>query len=201
MNKKILIIIVIIATAISVYFILKPLNNENDKSGTVQVNKQSLEKKVADTKKDTKQDTKKEDVKAQEEPVKKAEKEDKDDKAVKEEVTPEKNYTDNTKANKEEKDNEDDALTAAMIFKVDKSTIESKMSLTSKAKLLFYAKRLSNFDFARIKQILASDDEVNGAKEIFRILKSRLNSNEYNEVKGILNPYINTDKIEQYIDT
>ncbi|WP_238885830.1 hypothetical protein [Clostridium sp. YIM B02551] len=198
MNKKILTIIVIIATAISVYFILKPLNNEKDKSGTVQVNRQPLEKKVADSKKDTKQETKKEDVKAQEEPVKKAEKEDKD---VKEEVIPEKNYTDNTDANKEEKDNEDDALTAAMIFKVDKSTIESKMSLTSKAKLLFYAKRLSNFDFARIKQILASDDEVNGAKEIFRILKSRLNSNEYNEVKGILNPYINTDKIEQYIDT
>ncbi|MDD7792711.1 hypothetical protein [Clostridium sp. 'White wine YQ'] len=198
MNKKILTIIVIIATAVSVYFILKPLNNENEKGSSVQVNKQTSEKKVANSEKSTKQETKKEDVKTQEEPAKKAEKEDKDDKDDKGEVIPEKSYTDNSK---KVKDNEDDALTAAMIFKVDKSTIESKMSLTSKAKLLFYAKRLSSFDFARIKQILASDDEVNGAKEIFRILKSRLNSNEYNEVKGILNPYINTDKIEQYIDT
>jgi hypothetical protein len=200
MNKKILTIIVIIATSISVYFILKPLNNEKDNGANIQVNSHALDKKVADSKKDTKQEDDKKVVKTQEEPAKKAEKEDK------EESIPEISSTDNgdisnSSDNKDEKNNEEDALTAAMIFKVDKSTIESKMSLTSKAKLLFYAKRLSNFDFARIKQILASNDEVNGAKEIFRILKSRLNSNEYNEVKNILNPYINTDKIEQYIDT
>lgn len=201
MNKKILTILVILATIISVVFILYPSNPKKTMEQSVQVKNNTSKKQVADKANNENNTSVKND---------KLEKENKaDDKGKGENSDPlikvegneyEDSYIDNSKNkyNKPDK-KEEEALTASMIFKVDKNTIEKKISVSNKAKLLYYASKLSNFDYAQIKDILDNGDEVDGAKDIVKILKNRLKASDYEEVKKILSPYIDIEKIENHI--
>ncbi|ERK32165.1 hypothetical protein [Clostridium intestinale] len=201
MNKKILTILVILATIISVVFILYPSNPKKTTERSVQVKNNTSEKQVADKANNENNTSVKND---------KLEKENKaDDKGKAENSDPlikvegneyEDSYIDNSKNNYNKPDKkEEEALTASMIFKVDKNTIEKKISVSNKAKLLYYASKLSNFDYAQIKDILDNGDEVDGAKDIVKILKNRLKASDYEEVKKILSPYIDIEKIEDHI--
>lgn len=201
MNKKILTILVILATIISVAFILYPSNPKKTTEQSVQVKNNTSEKQVADKANNENNTSVKND---------KLEKENKaDDKGKAENSDPlikvegneyEDSYIDNSKNNYNKPDKkEEEALTASMIFKVDKNTIEKKISVSNKAKLLYYASKLSNFDYAQIKDILDNGDEVDGAKDIVKILKNRLKASDYEEVKKILSPYIDIEKIEDHI--
>lgn len=201
MNKKILMILVILATIISVVFILYPSNPKKTTEQSVQVKNNTSEKQVADKANNENNTSVKND---------KLEKENKaDDKGKAENSDPlikvegneyEDSYIDNSKNNYNKPDKkEEEALTASMIFKVDKNTIEKKISVSNKAKLLYYASKLSNFDYAQIKDILDNGDEVDGAKDIVKILKNRLKASDYEEVKKILSPYIDIEKIEDHI--
>ncbi|WP_238906098.1 hypothetical protein [Clostridium sp. YIM B02506] len=201
MNKKILTILVILATIISVVFILYPSNPKKSTEQSVQVKNNTSKKQVADKANNENSTSVKND---------KLEKENKaDDKGKAENSDPlikvegneyEDSYIDNSKNNYNKPDKkEEEALTASMIFKVDKNTIEKKISVSNKAKLLYYASKLSNFDYAQIKDILDNGDEVDGAKDIVKILKNRLKASDYEEVKKILSPYIDIEKIENHI--
>jgi len=201
MNKKILTILVILATIISVVFILYPSNPKKTTEQSVQVKNNTSKKQVADKANNENNTSVKND---------KLEKENKaDDKGKAENSDPlikvesneyEDSYIDNSKNNYNKSDKkEEEALTASMIFKVDKNTIEKKISVSNKAKLLYYASKLSNFDYAQIKDILDNGDEVDGAKDIVKILKNRLKASDYEEVKKILSPYIDIEKIENHI--
>ncbi|WP_315112356.1 hypothetical protein [Clostridium intestinale] len=201
MNKKILTILVILATIISVVFILYPSNPKKTTEQSVQVKNNTSKKQVADKANNENNTSVKND---------KLEKENKaDDKGKAENSDPlikvegneyEDSYIDNSENNYNKPDKkEEEALTASMIFKVDKNTIEKKISVSNKAKLLYYASKLSNFDYAQIKDILDNGDEVDGAKDIVKILKNRLKASDYEEVKKILSPYIDIEKIENHI--
>ena len=83
------------------------------------------------------------------------------------------------------------------VFKVDKNTIVSRVSFEDKAKLLIYSRKLSTTDEAQIKELMKSSDELNSSIKIFKILKLRLGTEDYNSVKSILSPYIDINLIEK----
>jgi hypothetical protein len=91
---------------------------------------------------------------------------------------------------------EDETVQTMSIFKVDKSTIISKLSVTDKAKLLYISRKLSSADYSNIQDDLKSSNELEAAEDIFKILKNRLSSQDYNKVKNILAPYINVEYID-----
>ena len=87
----------------------------------------------------------------------------------------------------------------APVFKMNKGQISSKISLTDKAKLLAIARKLSMIDYGNIVEISKSSDEMKSATEIFMILKQRLSEEDYNRIKGILEPYMYVENIEENI--
>ena len=202
MSKKILTILVILATIISVVFILYPSNTKKSTEQSVQVkNTNTSKKQVADKSNNENSTSVTNDRLEKKNKSDDEEKVENSDPLIKVEGNENENsYIDNSKNKYYEPDkDEEESLTASMIFKVDKNTIEKKISVSNKAKLLYYASKLSNFDYAQIKDILDNGDEVDGAKDIVKILKNRLKASDYEEVKKILSPYIDIEKIEDHI--
>lgn len=103
------------------------------------------------------------------------------------------------KVEKEEDHNQDKNYETAEVFKVNKDEIKDKITLDEKSKLLFIAGKLSMLDYAKIVEIMKSSDEMSSASEIFQILKTRLNDEDYVKVKKILQPYMFVDNIENNI--
>ncbi|WP_286909127.1 hypothetical protein [Clostridium sp. UBA1652] len=202
MSKKILTILVILATIISVVFILYPSNPKKSTEQSVQVkNTNTSKKQVADKSNNENSTSVTNDRLEKKNKADDEEKVENNDPLIKVEGNENENsYIDNSQNKYYEPDkDEEESLTASMIFKVDKNTIEKKISVSNKAKLLYYASKLSNFDYAQIKDILDNGDEVDGAKDIVKILKNRLKASDYEEVKKILSPYIDIEKIENHI--
>jgi len=201
MNKKILTILVILATIISVVFILYPSNPKKTTEQSVQVKNNTSKKQVADKANNENNTSVTNDRLEKKNKADDEEKVENNDPLIKVEGNENENsYIDNSQNKYYEPDkDEEESLTASMIFKVDKNTIEKKISVSNKAKLLYYASKLSNFDYAQIKDILDNGDEVDGAKDIVKILKNRLKASDYEEVKKILSPYIDIEKIENHI--
>lgn len=85
------------------------------------------------------------------------------------------------------------------VFKVNKYSIPSKIKISDKGKLLSIAKSLSFSDYRLLLEHIKRNDELDAAVDIFRILKDRLNEDEYNFIKDIMNPYINIELIESNI--
>lgn len=198
MSKKFLTILVILATIISVVFILYPSNPKKSTEQSVQVkNTNTSKKQVADKSNNENSTSVTNDRLEKKNKADDEEKVENNDPLIKVEGNENENsYIDNSQNKYYEPDkDEEESLTASMIFKVDKNTIEKKISVSNKAKLLYYASKLSNFDYAQIKDILDNGDEVDGAKDIVKILKNRLKASDYEEVKKILSPYIDIEKI------
>lgn len=88
----------------------------------------------------------------------------------------------------------------ASVFKVNKNTIPSKISNQDKLKMLRMANSLSIKDYRAVAENIKRNDELPAATDIFKILKDKLSSENYSELKKILNPYINFDLIEKNIN-
>lgn len=195
MKKRVLTIILVVATGISVFALLYPERQRVPK-GSVQVNNE--------IKIDNEYIVDKEEIVEQE-----VIEEMHEEKEIKKDVTirNDSKSTEVVKKKEEKKEEkkvvdeleEEESLTAAMVFKVDTNKIESKLSIANKAKLVYYTSKLSNFDYSRITEILKSKITVESAKDITKILMSRLDKDDYKKVKEILEPYINMEKIEEHI--
>ncbi len=95
----------------------------------------------------------------------------------------------------EEKSNEREET--APVFKVQKEKIKDKISFEDKTKLLAVARKLSMMDYGKIIEIMNTSDEMDGASQIFQILKTRLKEEDYKKVTEILEPYIYVKNIEK----
>ncbi len=85
------------------------------------------------------------------------------------------------------------------VFKVDKYSIPKKINKADKFKLMAIAKNLSLTDYGVLLEHIKRNDELDAAIDIFKILKDKLEEDEYREMKDILSPYINIELIEEKI--
>lgn len=85
------------------------------------------------------------------------------------------------------------------VFKVDKHSIPKKIANGDKFKLIAIAKNLSLTDYGILLEHIKRSDELDAAIDILKLLKDRLDSKEYSEMKDILSPYINIELIEESI--
>nr|WP_243110119.1 hypothetical protein [Clostridium perfringens] len=85
------------------------------------------------------------------------------------------------------------------VFKVDKFSIPKKINKADKFKLMAIAKNLSLTDYGVLLEHIKRNDELDAAIDIFKILKDKLEEDEYKEMKDILSPYINIELIEEKI--
>ena len=85
------------------------------------------------------------------------------------------------------------------VFKVDKYSIPKKKNKADKFKLMAIAKNLSLTDYGVLLEHIKRSDELDAAIDIFKILKDKLEEEEYKEMKDILSPYINIELIEEKI--
>ena len=85
------------------------------------------------------------------------------------------------------------------VFKVDKYSIPKKINKADKFKLMSIAKNLSLTDYGVLLEHIKRNDELDAAIDIFKILKDKLEEEEYKEMKDILSPYINIELIEEKI--
>ncbi len=90
-----------------------------------------------------------------------------------------------------------DNETKEVIFKVDKEKIISKMTSEDRKTLTRMVKKLSMYDYARMINTIKNNGEEEAALDVLEILTKRLNNEEYNKIKGILDPYINIDLLEE----
>lgn len=85
------------------------------------------------------------------------------------------------------------------VFKVDKYSIPKKINKADKFKLMAIAKNLYLTDYGVLLEHIKRNDELDAAIDIFKILKDKLEEDEYREMKDILSPYINIELIEEKI--
>lgn len=82
---------------------------------------------------------------------------------------------------------------------MDKHSIPKKISRKDKLKLMSIAKNLSIPNYFELLEHIKRNDELDAAIDIFRILKDKLDEEEYNLLKDIMDPYINIQLIEEKI--
>ena len=82
------------------------------------------------------------------------------------------------------------------VFKVSAGSIEKSLSTIDKAKLLFIGSKLSTVDEGRVKDYLSDNDPEEGVRKAYKLLQQRLNEEDLNKVKEILEKYINIDVVE-----
>ncbi|GIM29689.1 hypothetical protein CPJCM30710_23550 [Clostridium polyendosporum] len=195
MNKKIRGFIVIFSTIISVVIMLKfgSLSHiEDNKNANI-------------SKKDVIQESEKEQEKVNVAEVPKVENDiEKHEKQNNNLVKKEESKKNINKVDKENTqrvytDESEPSAPVVSIFKIEKDNISNKMSLENKAKLAYLSRKLSTIDYGKIQEYMNGKDEFKAATEIFKILKVRLQINEYEEVKNILRPYIDVDFIDNNI--
>lgn len=85
------------------------------------------------------------------------------------------------------------------VFKVDKFSIPSRIKRSDKLKLLSIAKNLSIVDYGVLLEHVKRNDELGAAVDVFKILKNKLDDDDYNLIKEVMNPYINIELIENNI--
>ena len=103
------------------------------------------------------------------------------------------------KSNKENEVNKTEEQKDISVFKVNKHTLLQNLPMKDKVKLLYMCKGLSTIDMGNIKQYMKSSKELEASSEIFKILRQRLSKENYDEIKKILNPYVNIEYIESNI--
>lgn len=83
------------------------------------------------------------------------------------------------------------------VFKVSKDDIQSKLSLADKEKILNAAMKLSPVDYARIKQYVELENSEEGIRKSMKLLKERLSEKDYNKVRETTSKFLNMDLIEK----
>ncbi len=209
--KKILITsILAITTSLTVYFVGFWQPKEKINNGLVLENSKIIEDN--NTEKDiNKEDNagKNIDINNDDNKEEKDKKEDINDKSLNDNTKTSKNYLNNSynEENKKDKNSnststnkkEETQATNAKIFNINKEDIMGKLSLAEKTKLLTVVNKISTVDVEKIKDSLKKNGEKEGITEVVRVLKRRLKSDDYNEIKNILSPYINIDFLESLV--
>ncbi len=166
------------------------INEEENKKKTIENNKEEL-----------KEDTEKENISENNN----NQSNDLDESQLKEEKEIEGKFKENaTNIKKNEKYKEKVAVGKSSkeskeVFKVDKYSIPKKINKADKFKLMAIAKNLSLTDYGVLLEHIKRSDELDAAIDIFKILKDKLEEEEYKEMKDILSPYINIELIEEKI--
>lgn len=209
--KKILITsILAITTSLTVYFVGFWQPKEKNNNGLVLENSKIIEDN------NTERDINKEDnvgknidINNDDNKEEKNKKEYIDDKSLNDNTKTNKNYLNNSnnEENKTDKNSnststnkkEEAQATNAKIFNINKEDIIGKLSLAEKTKLLTVVNKISTVDVEKIKDSLKKNGEKEGITEVVRVLKRRLKSDDYNEIKNILSPYINIDFLESLV--
>lgn len=201
MNKKILSGIIILITIISVSIMLfynKGMGKENKEydEGKVEVRKDLNIQRDRDL--NGQKNVEIEKFSDNKSIVKnKDEEKKKDEQKKREDVKEEKNEVEKSVHNKNDNIIEDESI---LVFKVSKDNIPNQLTLFEKAKILSILRKLSSIDYAKINESLNKSNELEGAKEALKLLKLRLNSKDYKEIKGILSRFIeNIDILENSI--
>ncbi|WP_163195696.1 hypothetical protein [Clostridium thermarum] len=104
------------------------------------------------------------------------------------------------KGQSQTKQEEEEYPDSAAVFKVESYTIEDRLTLAEKARLLTVAAKISPVDYARINNYLYDENASRGIINTFSLLKTRLSSKDYEKVKDIAEKYMYVDTIEAYID-
>lgn len=191
MNKKLLYCILIMCTLITSVTIVYILSSDF-------INNDQVEE-IVEVKNETPQETKKEALNqtADADGKKQSEKKNEADKIVKEtknnETTKESKVQESPQKNVASTSKKEEAKS---VFKVNAGTIEKSLSTMDKAKLLFIGSKLSTVDEGRVKDYLSDNDREEGVKKAYKLLKQRLDDDDINKVKEILEKYINIDVVE-----
>lgn len=88
-----------------------------------------------------------------------------------------------------------------IIFKVPKGELLTSISKEDKVKILSFMDKISPYDYARINNYSKSQVENSEIINIMRILKTRLSSEDYYEIRDIAARYIYIEKLEKIIET
>lgn len=88
-----------------------------------------------------------------------------------------------------------DNYNSEAVFKVSKEKIPSELSISDKIKILSISKNLSPGDLNKIQDDINSNDEKEGISDAIHILKTRLDSKDFNNIKDIASKFINFDSI------
>lgn len=83
------------------------------------------------------------------------------------------------------------------VFKVDSRTIVNNLSMMDKLKLLSISSKLSKTDYKKVDGYLKEDNAEEGVKKAYKVLKEKLNDNDMNKIKDILERYIDVEVIEK----
>ncbi|MDM0495666.1 hypothetical protein QTH19_00310 [Clostridium perfringens] len=161
------------------------IDEEENKKNTIENNKEDREKE--DISENNKQSSNLDEVKPKEE-------KELEGKTREEAINIKKNENYNKKVEVEKASKE-----SKEVFKVDKYSIPKKINKADKFKLMAIAKNLSLTDYGVLLEHIKRNDELDAAIDIFKILKDKLEEDEYKEMKDILSPYINIELIEEKI--
>ncbi|HFD2045880.1 TPA: hypothetical protein ACF2DM_002769 [Clostridium perfringens] len=165
------------------------IDEEENKKNTIENNKEDLKK---DSEKENISDNNKQSSNLDE--VKPKEEKELEGKTREESTNIKKNENYNKKVEVEKASKE-----SKEVFKVDKYSIPKKINKSDKFKLMAIAKNLSLTDYGVLLEHIKRNDELDAAIDIFKILKDKLEEDEYKEMKDILSPYINIELIEEKI--
>lgn len=191
MSKKILSLIVVLFTAITVFTILyydkKNIDEEKDYKYSTEVKglrEKSENGNVTDEKnKNSDKNEAKDNLNS---------KEDSDNKVNKNKIERDERENDkNLLEGKITNPNNVSGKRDIQVFKINKSDIPEKLSFSEKGKLLYISRKLSSIDYGKINECLNSTNDEKAVKETLHILKLRLSEDDYNEVKNIMSRFIN----------
>ncbi|MGL4570318.1 MAG: hypothetical protein ACRCVJ_04570 [Clostridium sp.] len=105
-----------------------------------------------------------------------------------------------TETKEENKDEQKEVVSNNItIFNVKKEEIIDRLTFKEKTKLLSVANKMSAVDVERIKESLMNKGEKEGSVEALKVIKRRLTTEDYKDVKDILSPYINIDLLESIV--
>ncbi|MGL5244185.1 MAG: hypothetical protein ACRC7R_03245 [Sarcina sp.] len=111
----------------------------------------------------------------------------------------EENLQDNYIENKKEDDIFVEEDKSIQVFKTDKNKLLNEIPFKDKLTVLSIVKSLSVKEYKELLNNIKRNDELGAAVDIFTILKDNLSHEEYEELKGIAEPYLNIQLIEDNI--
>ncbi|MDD3223412.1 MAG: hypothetical protein PHX70_01710 [Clostridium sp.] len=100
--------------------------------------------------------------------------------------------TENNSSSKGSGDNED----SVKVFKVSKKDIINELSFSDKLKLMSISKTLSPDDFNSLQDDISSSNERKGVSKAMSLLKRRLDESDFSKIKFIASKYINLKAID-----
>lgn len=97
---------------------------------------------------------------------------------------------------KSEVNNGLDIAVQGNVLRVDEDGMEKIIPREKKEKVEVIIKKLSAIDLINLKEKFNKENKVDGFRDGFSLIKRRVSDKEYEEIKGILEEYIDFDVLE-----